>query len=199
VNKTVVGYFDQYTQAQAAVRELLDAGFSRNDISLVASDSSGEYAKSATPSSADADEINFTAAGASSGAVVGGLGGLLVGLGALAIPGVGPVIAAGPIALALLGAGAAAGGLIGILMDVGIPENEAQYYAEGLRRGGAVVTVDTPAGILIDRASNILERNGAIDIERRANEWRQSGWTGDDPNASSRAPTTPLSRYQRNA
>lgn len=203
MNKTVVGYFDNYEQAQTAVRSLVDSGFSRNDISLVASDPTGEYAKSyvTTSSSTDPNATSYTAAGAGTGAVIGGIGGLLVGIGALAIPGVGPVIAAGPLATTLLGAGvgAAAGGLIGVLMDAGIPESEAQYYAEGLRRGGAVVTVHTQDEMMVERATNIFERNGAVDIDRRADEWRQSGWTGYDQKVSSQAATTPLSQNQRNA
>ncbi len=196
MNKTVVGYFDQYAHAQNAVRALVDTGFSRSDISLVASDPTGEYAKSSVATSTDPDSTSYTAAGAGTGAILGGIGGLLVGIGALTLPGIGPVIAAGPLATTLLGAGvgAAAGGLIGILMDVGIPENEAHYYAEGLRRGGAVVTVSTQDEMMIDRATNIFERNGAADIDRRADEWRQSGWTGYDPNISSRVPTTPLNQ-----
>lgn len=199
MNKTVVGYFDHYHQAQDAVRSLVDTGFPRKDISLVASDPTGEYAKAT--STTDPNELSYTAAGAGTGAIVGGIGGLLVGIGALAIPGIGPVIAAGPLATTLLGigVGAAAGGLIGILMDLGIPENEAHYYAEGLRRGGAVVTVSTQDEMMVERATNIFERNGAVDIDRRADEWRQSGWTGYDPNISSTATTTPLSQTQRNA
>ena len=196
MNKTVVGYFDQYAPAQNAVRALVDTGFSRSDISLVASDPTGEYAKSSMATSTDPDSTSYTAAGVSTGAILGGIGGLLVGIGALTLPGIGPVIAAGPLAATLLGAGvgAAAGGLIGILMDVGIPENEAHYYAEGLRRGGAVVTVSTQDEMMIDRATNIFERNGAVDIDRRVDEWRQSGWTGYDPNDSSRATTKPLNQ-----
>lgn len=201
MNKTIVGYFDQHAQAQAAVRSLVDTGFSRSDISLVASDPTGEYAKSNVVTSTDPNATSYTAAGAGTGAVLGGIGGLLVGIGALAIPGVGPVIAAGPIMTTLLGAGvgAAAGGLIGILMDAGIPENEAQYYAEGLRRGGAVVTVSTQDEMLVERATNIFERHGAVDIDRRADEWRQSGWTGYDSNVRSNAATTPLTQNQHNA
>jgi len=200
MNKTVVGYFDQYSQAQNAVRSLVDAGFPRSDISLVASDPTGEYAKSSVLTSTDPDSASYTAAGAGTGAILGGIGGLLVGIGALTLPGIGPVIAAGPLATTLLGAGvgAAAGGLIGILMDVGIPENEAHYYAEGLRRGGAVVTVSTQDEMMIDRAINIFERDGAVDIDRRADEWRQGGWTGYDSSVSAKAPTTPLAQNQRN-
>jgi hypothetical protein len=117
------------------------------------------------------------------------------------IPGIGPVIAAGPLATTLLGigVGAAAGGLIGALIDLGIPEEEAQYYAEGLRRCGAVVTVHTLDEGMIDRATDILERYHAVNIDRRVEEWRQGGWTGYDPNAgpytaSSSAPRTDAQR-----
>jgi uncharacterized membrane protein len=201
MKKIIVGYFDQYAQAQEAVRSLVDTGFSRSDISLVASDPTGEYAKSDAVTSTDPGTTSYTAAGAGTGAVLGGIGGLLIGIGALAIPGVGPVIAAGPIATTLLGAGvgAAAGGLLGVLIDVGIPEDEAQYYAEGLRRGGAVVTVSTEDEMMIERATNIFERNGAVDIDRRADEWRRSGWTGYDPNVGSQTTTTPLTQYQHNS
>lgn len=199
MKRIIVGYFDQYAQAQEAVRSLVDTGFSRSEISLVASDPTGEYAKSDAVTSTNPDTTNYTATGAGTGAVLGGVGGLLVGLGALAIPGVGPVLAAGPIVTTLLGAGvgAAAGGLIGVLIDAGIPEDEAQYYAEGLRRGGAVVTVTTDDEMMIERATNIFERNGAVDIDRRADEWRQSGWTGYDPNVGVQADPTPLPRPQR--
>jgi hypothetical protein len=202
MNKTIVGYFDQYAQAQEAVRSLVDTGFSRSDISLVASDPTGEYAKAGgVTSTEDPNAPSYTAAGAGAGAVLGGIGGLLVGIGALALPGIGPVIAAGPLATTLLGVGvgAAAGGLIGVLMDVGIPEDEAHYYAEGLRRGGAVVTASTQDEMMVERATNIFERHGAVDIDRRADEWRQSGWTGYDPNVSSQAATKPLIQDKQSA
>lgn len=201
MNKTIVGYFDQYTQAQEAVRSLVDTGFSRGDISLVASDPTGEYAKAGEVTSTDPNATSYTAAGAGTGAVLGGIGGLLVGIGALALPGIGPVIAAGPLAATLLGVGvgAAAGGLIGVLMDVGIPEDEAHYYAEGLRRGGAVVTASTQDEMMVERATNIFERHGAVDIDRRADEWRQSGWTGYDLNVSSQAATKPLIQDKQSA
>jgi len=180
--KSIVGIFDQRSDAERAVRDLMDNGFRREDISLIAGNTSGEPSPSTTTSS---EGMSSTAAGAGTGAFVGGLGGLLVGLGVLAIPGVGPVIAAGPLAATLLGAGvgAAAGGLIGSLMDVGVPEEEAGYYAEGIRRGSTLVSVSTNDETMIDRAVNIFERHNAIDIDRRVEEWRKSGWTGYDPNA----------------
>jgi uncharacterized protein (TIGR02271 family) len=160
------------------VQELVDNGFRRDDISLVAQHE-GE-----TITERGDDRTSGVAVGAGAGAAVGGLGGLLVGLSALAIPGVGPVLAAGPLATTLAGAGlgAAAGGLLGALTDLGVPEEEAHYYAEGVRRGGALVTVETDDQ-MADRAAEIMGRFGAIDVDERAGHWRQSGWTRFDPAA----------------
>lgn len=178
--KTIVGMFDNLTDAHSAVRELVTMGWSRDDISLVAGNTKGEYT---TQTGTLSDEMSATATGASTGAILGGLGGLLIGLGTLAIPGVGPLIAAGPLATTLLGAGvgAAAGGLLGALIDAGIPEEEANYYTEGVRRGGILVSVRSEDGIMVDRAVNILERHNAIDVQRRMNEWQKEGWTRFDP------------------
>jgi len=177
--KTIVGMFDSLTDAHSAVRELVTMGWSRDDISLVAGDTKGEYT---TQTGTLSDEMSATATGASTGAILGGLGGLLVGLGTLVIPGVGPLIAAGPLATTLLGAGvgAAAGGLLGALIDVGIPEEEANYYTEGVRRGGILVSVRAEEGMMVERAVNILERHNAIDVQRRVSEWQKEGWTRFD-------------------
>src|SRR5262245_16461327 len=115
-SQSVVGIFDQRSEAGSAVRELINIGFRREDISLIAGNASGGHAK---PTVTSDEGMSGTAAGAGTGAVVGGIGGLLVGIGTLTIPGVGPVIAAGPLITTLLGAGvgAAAGGLIGALVD----------------------------------------------------------------------------------
>jgi hypothetical protein len=126
-----------------------------------------------------ADDASGAATGAVTGGVVGGAAGLAASLMGLAIPGIGPIIAAGPIVAALSGAGvgAVAGGLIGGLTDMGVSKTDAEYYAESVRRGGALVTVradDTRA----ERAAEILRDRGAIDIERRAGQWRERGWTG---------------------
>jgi hypothetical protein len=126
-----------------------------------------------------ADDASGAATGAVTGGVVGGAAGLAASLMGLAIPGIGPIIAAGPIVATLSGAGvgAVAGGLIGGLTDMGVSKTDAEYYAESVRRGGALVTVradDTRA----ERAAEIMREHGAIDIERRADQWRQRGWTG---------------------
>jgi hypothetical protein len=111
MTKTVIGTYRDMTTASAVVNDLVNAGFHRNSISLIANDADQRYA-----SHIDQDvEMDDTAKGAGIGAAIGGLGGLLLGLGALAIPGIGPVIAAGPIAATLAGAGigAVTGGIIG--------------------------------------------------------------------------------------
>jgi uncharacterized membrane protein len=179
--KTVVGLFDDFSTAQKVVRELQDNGFSRDDISLVANDARGEFSKQLGKGTGRAQEdvSQGAAAGAGTGAVLGGLGGLLVGLGALAIPGIGPVIAAGPLAAALAGAGigAAAGGMVGALVDLGIPDQEAQFYNESVRRGGTLVIVRTSEA-MADRASSVMKRFNPVDMKRREQDWRTSGWHG---------------------
>jgi len=131
-----------------------------------------------------ADDASGAATGAVTGGVVGGAAGLAASLMGLAIPGIGPIIAAGPIVATLSGAGvgAVAGGLIGGLTDLGVDKADAEYYAESVRRGGALVTVradDTRA----ERAADIMRDHGAVDIERRAEQWREKGWSGWNPDA----------------
>jgi uncharacterized protein (TIGR02271 family) len=174
--KTVIGLFDRMDDARQVVQALIDHGFERDDISLV-SRQEGEYVTERGD-----ERTSGAAVGAGAGAALGGISGLLVGLGALAIPGIGPVIAAGPLVTTLAGAGlgATAGGIIGALTDLGVPEEEAHYYAEGVRRGGVLVAVDTDDR-RADHAAEIMERAGAIDVDERAMQWRQSGWTRFDP------------------
>jgi uncharacterized protein (TIGR02271 family) len=176
--QTVIGLFDSLHEARRVVQELVDHGFRREDISIVAQHEGDVVTER------EGDRTSGAAVGAGAGAALGGLGGLLVGLGALAIPGIGPAIAAGPLVSALAGAGigAAAGGLIGALTDLGVPEDEAHYYAEGVRRGGALVTVEADDA-MADRAADIMTRYGAVDLEERAAQWRQGGWSRFDPAA----------------
>jgi uncharacterized protein (TIGR02271 family) len=184
--RTVIGLFDRFEDAQAAVQDLRSEGFTGDDISMVSRDASGEYSRYFEGDRGEETQniADGAAAGAGIGAVLGGLGGFLVGLGALAIPGVGPVLAAGPLAAALAGAGlgAVAGGLLGALIDMGIPEEHAEYYAEGVRRGGTLVVVRAPDD-QADRVVSILNNHNPIDVERRAQEWRQKNWSGFDPHA----------------
>jgi uncharacterized membrane protein len=184
--KTVIGLFDSVDDARRVVQELLDYGFESDDISIVTREN-GQYVTER------GDEgTNAVALGAGAGATVGGLGGLMVGLAALAIPGIGPVIAAGPLATTLAGAGlgATVGGIIGALTDLGIPEEAAHYYAEGVRRGGALVSIETEDD-MSDEAAKIMARYGAVDIDERVEGWRKSGWTHFDPNTGPYQATDP--------
>jgi uncharacterized membrane protein len=178
VAKTIVGLFDNTTQVHSLVQHLHARGITGDDISFVTQGQDGAVEITG------GDRASGVAVGAGAGAALGGLGGLLVGLGALAIPGIGPVIAAGPIAAALAGAGlgAAAGGVIGALTDLGIPEEDAHIFAEGVRRGATLVTVradDERA----DEVAGLMASHDALDVDEHASHWRQSGWPGFDPAA----------------
>ena len=184
--KTVVGSFDTFEEASLVARDLRAEGFLDSDISIVANNAKGELLKDTTASTTEraADATSGAATGAVTGGAIGGVAGLAISLMGLAIPGIGPIIAAGPIAAALAGAGAGAvaGGLIGGLTDLGVDKEDAQYYAESVRRGGALVTVradETRA----DEASAVMRRHGAVDIESRVQQWKSTGWKGYDPEA----------------
>lgn len=148
--KTVTGLFDNYDDANDAVGELISTGVPRDEISIVASNATGWHKGDGTEASEDA------ATGAGVGAVVGGAGGLLTGLGLMAIPGVGPVVAAGWLAATAVGAvggavvGGAAGGLVGAMTRAGIPKDDAHVYAEGVRRGGTMVTAKVEDNLVPD-------------------------------------------------
>ena len=184
--KTIVALFDDFNDAQRAVDALVEAGFGRADISVVANDASGQYNVTTTPSG---EEDAVTAGqGAAFGAVVGGL----VGLGALLIPGIGLVVAAGPL-VALLGAGigaaagAATGGITAALVKTGVSEEHAGYYAEGVRRGGTLVTVSAQEA-MTDRARRILDENGAVDLNERSSYYQSTGYTRFDASAMPYSP-----------
>jgi hypothetical protein len=145
------------------VDQILAAGFSNNDISVLLPDnqSSKEFAHEKNTKAPEG-----TTTGAATGGVIGGTLGLLAGIGSLAIPGVGPFIAAGPImaALAGLGVGGAVGGLIGALVGMGIPEYEAKRYEGRIKSGGVLLSVHCATSEDIDRAKNLLKNTGAEDI-----------------------------------
>lgn len=181
--KTVVGLYNDLTTAEQVVRELTNSGFSRDDISLVANDAEGRYGKEVGTGDR-ASTGKGAAKGAGTGAVLGGIAGLVVGLGALAIPGIGPIIAAGPLATTLAGAGvgAAAGGLVGALTKAGVPEEDAKFYSEGVRRGGTLVMVKAPED-MAQRASDIMNRFDPVDVDQRSASWRKDNWRGFDESA----------------
>jgi hypothetical protein len=184
--KTVIASFDTLAEADSAARALRAAGFLDNDINIVANDKQRNFASDAPQRPPQAIAADDAAKGAATGVVAGGALGGAAGLAAslmgLAIPGIGAILAAGPIAAALMGAGAGAvaGGLIGALVDLGVPETHAEYYAEAVRRGAALVTVRTDAS-RTDEADEIMRQHGAIDIEERVARWRSTGWKGYDP------------------
>ncbi|MCE4226097.1 hypothetical protein HCU64_20300 [Methylobacterium sp. C25] len=182
-SRAITALFDDYEEAAKAVDRIEAAGVPHGDISIVASNESERHRGRLPPATAsshrDGDAAEGAGAGATVGTVLGGGAGLLAGLGMLAIPGVGPVVAAGWLVAAVTGAGvgAAAGGLLGALTGAGLSQSDAETYAEGVRRGGTLVTVradDERA----DRVTSLLQKSGSIDLDQRAAGWRAQGWTG---------------------
>lgn len=185
MTQTITGLFDRYDDARRAVQDLEAAGVAHRDISIVGHDKqqtgneTGRTGDMLDPAAEDAGK------GAGIGAAVGGVGGLLAGLGLLAIPGIGPVVAAGWLAATAAGAaggalvGATAGGLAGALTHAGVPENDAHVYAEGVRRGGTLVTakVDEP---MAQTARNILSDDRTVDVTDRRQSYEAQGWTRFD-------------------
>jgi hypothetical protein len=162
-NKAVFGIYPSVTRAEQAVDTLERAGFASADISVLLpdSESSKEFAHEKNTKAPEG-----TATGVTAGGAIGGTLGLLAGIGALAIPGVGPLIAAGPImgALAGLGVGGAVGGLIGALVGMGIPEYEAKRYEGRIKEGGVLLSVHCDTSDELARAKDLLKETGAEDI-----------------------------------
>ena len=162
-NTAAFGIYANRATAEVAVDQLLYAGFSNSDVSVLMADNQG--AKDfAAEKNTKAPEGTVTGVGV--GGTVGGTIGLLAGIGALAIPGVGPLIAAGPImgALAGLGVGGAVGGLVGALVGMGIPEYEAKRYEGRVKAGGILVSVHCDNSEEVSRAKEILKSTGATDV-----------------------------------
>jgi hypothetical protein len=200
MTRTVSRLFDDRAEAQAAVRDLEAAGIHHDRISFVSSNADnwhhGDHVHSGDRDRAGHDRDHDghsdtgegAAKGATTGGVIGGVGGLLAGLGMLAIPGLGPVVAAGWLASTAAGAaigaaaGGAAGGILGALKDAGHSDEEANVYAEGIRRGSVLVSVradDAEAA----RAEEILHRRGGADAATRGAAYREAGWSRFDETA----------------
>ena len=162
-NTAVFGIYKTRMTAESAVESLLAAGFSNQDISVLLPDqqSTKEFAHEKNTKAPEG-----TTTGVISGGAIGGTLGLLAGIGALAIPGLGPFIAAGPImgALAGIGAGGAVGGVVGALVGMGMPEYEAKRYEGRVKDGGLLLSVHCDTSAEIDRAKDVLKRTGADDI-----------------------------------
>jgi hypothetical protein len=181
---TIVATYRNIDEAQKVLTDLVNAGFDRADISLVASDAEGRYQNLAKRTDVtDPDDVT-AGEGALVGGLEGGLIGFALGLGALAIPGIGPVLAFGPLIGGLIGAGTGAvtGGLVAGLIDMGVDETNANTYAEAVRRGYVLLTVHAPEG-RENEARAILDRYSPVDIDDRANDWRSQGWSRHDLNA----------------
>ncbi|KQY77078.1 hypothetical protein GFB56_33050 [Ensifer sp. T173] len=180
--RTVSGLFDNHDDARNAVAQLEAVGVPSSDISLIANNADNRYSDS------DTNAAEGAGAGASLGAAGGGAVGLLTGLGLMAIPGVGPVVAAGWLASTAAGAaagavaGGAVGGMIGAMTNSGVNESDAHVYAEGVRRGGSVVTARVDEGLVAD-AEAILRANSVDPVGRRQ-AYAEAGWQRFDDRAA---------------
>jgi hypothetical protein len=160
---TIIGLFESRTRAENAVDALVRAGFTREQLSIITSDA---RTRADTPDLGPKEEIG-TGADAGTGAAIGGIAGFIGGIVALAIPGIGPVIAAGPLAAGLMGAGlgAATGGVVGALKSHGIPEDDASRFSEAIRRGRVMVAAQVSESNA-DAVADILDSHGAIDVDQ---------------------------------
>jgi len=181
MTQTVVGVFEQTADAERAVADLIASGIAREKISLV----TPQQQEHVHIPGANVEHVEDMAIGAVGGGLLGGMLGALVGMVAIAIPGIGPVIAAGPLAAALggaagatmvlgAGAGAVGGGILGALTWAGITHEEALVYEDLIRRGGTLVMVRAD-GAERERATAILHRDGAADATTLEEEWRHKG------------------------
>jgi hypothetical protein len=187
--KAVTGLYDTYDDAVQTVRDLEAAGIAQTDISMIAYNGDDRY--EVVDHSKDTSEAGRAA---EAGMVVGGGAGLLAGLGILAIPGVGPVVAAGWLVATAVGAvagglvGAATGGLVGALTGAGVSDDYALVYAEGVRRGGTLVTARVADGrsATVDA---IMRRHHPVDPDVRRKLYRAHGWTTFDATAKPYTPS----------
>lgn len=193
MTQTITRLIDNYADAQAAVAELEEAGIPHSDISIVASNADGAHDHH-RPHPVDGDAASRGAGkGASVGGVLGGGAGLLAGLGIMAVPGLGPVVAAGWLVSTLAGvvggavAGGATGGLVGSLKHAGVTEADAHVYSEGVRRGGTLLSVKLDSAAE-PKVREILDRYRATDAETRGAAYRATGWTAHDPSAPAYTP-----------
>jgi uncharacterized membrane protein len=169
---TIIGVFDDFTAAVNTTPDLVSVGIRKDDISVIGPDPTGEYAKYVR-----APVDTHIESDIGTGAALGGLGGLLVGLAALTLPGIGFLVAAGPLVTAIAGAtvGAATGGLIGALHGMGVPELEARAYEAGLREGQSLVIIRTKDTLAM-QVMEILRRHRALRVDQRS-----SRLPNDDP------------------
>ena len=162
-NSTIIALFESRIAAERAVNSLVDAGFTRENVSVITGNPGSPSAD--IPNIGPLDHVG-TGTDAGSGAAIGGLAGFLGGIVALAIPGIGPILAVGPLAAGIMGAGigAATGGLVGALKSHGVPEADAGRLSDAIRRGRVLVSAHVPSD-RVDQASDILDKSGALDVD----------------------------------
>jgi uncharacterized membrane protein len=187
MTQSIAGIFDTREQAERVVQALIDAGISRDQISLL---TRADEAEQALESGSDTGQARNLTIGAVGGGVMGGTLGTLVGMLAIGVPGIGPIVAAGPIAAVLssygasmvfgAGVGAVGGGLLGGLAWAGVPKEEAHIYSEAIRRGNMVILVQSDNN---ETVIDILHAYGAVNAGARYAEWRQEIHRDDDPSA----------------
>ncbi len=188
MTQVVSALYDDFMTARRAAEALYDAGFPRDQISVVANDAASiNAARLHASQRTDAYDAEDVSGG--EGALFGAVSGALIGL----IPGIGPVIAGGPLIAALVGGGVGAvaggitGGLTALLVDFGVDETTAEQYAEGIRRGGTLVVAHT-SDEWQQRAVDILRSYGPVDLNTRARDWRERGWEGFEEGADPYSP-----------
>jgi hypothetical protein len=190
--RTICRVYDSYAEARSAVDAVEKAGVPASDISIVAN-------KHVSAEHADVEEVSSTATGAGIGGALGGGAGLLAGIGLLAIPGLGPVVAAGWLAATAVGAaaGVATGGIVGALVGAGVDPEHADVYSESVRRGGTLVSVRARDSDAV-RVEALLDRYRPIDWVQRGADYRKEGWTTFDPKAPPYQPSpSEIARMRR--
>jgi len=188
MTRTIAFLYDNHDDAVAAVRDL-ERQFAHDAISIVANTGSADRLRPTTDGDTVSDTASGVGAGAGIGAAVGGGAGLLAGLGMLAIPGIGPVVAAGWLAATLAGAaagagvGAVSGGIIEAMTGAGVSTEDAHLYAEGVRRGGTLVVARVDEG-QVSLAESIMRQHNPVDSTARRTAFRETGWKAFDPKAA---------------
>lgn len=182
--QTIIALYDDLADAKQAARALRDAGIEQDQINLATPDPEGEYAAQLDAEPVDEEDTvrGATADGALAGGALGGLAGLLFGLAAFAVPGVGPLLVAGPLWTATIGAGLGGlgGGLVGALVEAGVPEEEAAYYKEGIRHGHTLLAVTVTDKTEAERAGSLMHEYSPLDIGTEAETWQEAGWEAPD-------------------
>jgi hypothetical protein len=205
--RNITRLYDSHDDAIQVVKDLEQAGTAHDDISLIANNADQHYVTDETATGMTSGDASQGASGgagtragpgAAIGTVLGGGAGLLAGIGAMAIPGAGPIVAAGWLVATLAGAGvgAAAGGLVGSLIGAGVSEADAHIHAEALRRGGTLVTVRTDDA-LAHKVERIMDARASVDLAARRAEYEAEGWSRYDPAAPAYSADQVLAERER--